>query len=59
MVKAKTNKANLKEDTGILLLLKEYKKMFRIPENIDYYSEEDYKKAEKKFLKYALTRGQS
>jgi len=33
-------------------LLKKYKKMFRIPENLDYYSKEDYETAEKKFIKY-------
>jgi len=30
--------------------------MFRIAENIHYYSKTDYKIAEKKFVKYALTR---
>lgn len=40
--------------TGIHLLLEKYRKMFRIPENLNYYSDEDYQIAEKKFLKYAI-----
>jgi len=47
-------KKDSKENTGIQLLLKKYKKIFRIPENLRYYSKTDYKNAEKKFLRYAL-----
>jgi len=42
------------DDSGIKLLLQRYRNIFRIPENLDYYSEADYKIAERKFLKYAL-----
>ena len=42
------------ENTGIQLLLQRYKKIFRIPENINHYSKQDYEIAEKKFLKYSL-----
>ena len=45
------------KDIGIQLLLKKYKKIFRIPENLNYYSEEDYRIAEKRFIKYALREG--
>jgi hypothetical protein len=45
---------NPKENRGMKKLLKHYKKIFRIPENLDYYSRRDYEIAEKKFLKYAL-----
>ena len=48
---------SLKENTGIKRLLKKYKRMFHIPENLNYYSEADYKKAEKKFLKFAIREG--
>ena len=44
-------------DIGIQLLLKKYKKVFRIPENLNYYSEKEYRIAEKKFIKYALRVG--
>ena len=39
---------------GLQLLIAQYRKNFRIPENLDYYSVEDYKKAEKLFLKHML-----
>ena len=42
------------EVSGIILLLKEYRNMFQISENLNHYSEADYKIAERKFLKYAL-----
>ena len=45
------------KDSGIQLLLNNYKKKFRISENLNYYSKKDYQVAEKKFLKYALNKG--
>ena len=45
------------KNIGIQLLLKKYKNMFRIAENVNYYSEKDYRAAEKKFIKYALREG--
>ena len=47
-------KKDVKESAGIQLLVKKYKKIFRIPENLRHYSTKDYKTAEKKFLHYAL-----
>jgi len=44
---------------GIDLLITRYKKMFRIPENLNHYSEDDFRLAEKKFLKYALMEGKN
>ena len=40
---------------GIQLLMKKYRNKFRRPENIDYYTENDFKEAEKKFVKFCLT----
>jgi len=40
--------------SGIQLLLKKYRKLFRTPENLDHYSETDLRRAERKFLKYTL-----
>ncbi|MFC1886290.1 hypothetical protein ACFLZM_04470 [Thermodesulfobacteriota bacterium] len=40
---------DLHGDSGIQLLLKKYRKLFRIPENLNFYTEEDYKTAKKKF----------
>ena len=42
------------KDLGINKLAKKYRELFRIPENLNHYSEEDYKIAERKFLKFAL-----
>jgi hypothetical protein len=47
-------KKDAKGNAGIQLLLKKYRDIFRIPENLKYYSERDYKIAERNFLKYAL-----
>jgi len=44
----------LRKDAGIQLLLNRYRKVFRIPENLDYYSKTDFKTAEKKLIKYTL-----
>jgi hypothetical protein len=44
----------LKANRGIRALLKIYKNIFRIPENLNHYSEKDYRNAERKFLKYSL-----
>ncbi len=45
------------KNAGIQLLLDKYKKIFRISENVQYYSKKDYLVAEKKFIKYALSKG--
>jgi hypothetical protein len=47
-----------KQNAGIKSLVKKYRAIFEIPENLNYYSEADYKRAEKKFLKYAMLQGE-
>jgi hypothetical protein len=47
------------QNTGIKLLVEKYRKKFRIAENINHYSEENYKIAERKFLKFVLGMGDS
>jgi len=47
------------QNTGIKLLVEKYRKQFRIAENMNHYSEENYKIAERKFLKFALGIGDS
>ena len=47
-------KKDAKGNAGTQLLLKKYRDIFRIQENLEHYSETDYKIAERKFLKYAL-----
>ena len=45
------------EATGIDRLVEKYRRQFRIPENCDYYSEDDYQLAERKYLRFCLKRG--
>ena len=45
------------ENSGVKLLVNKYRGQFRIAENLDYYSQENYKIAERKYLKYALNMG--
>jgi Fe2+ transport system protein FeoA len=45
---------NLRANRGIRALIKIYRNIFRIPENLNHYSEKDYRAAERKFLKLAL-----
>jgi len=52
LMELKGNKGN-----GVKLLKEMYRKKFRIPENMDYYSNEDLKKAEKKYVKLCLKTG--
>ncbi len=46
------------EDRGIRLLIKKYRNEFRCHENLNFYSENDFKEAEKKFIKFCLTGNQ-
>jgi hypothetical protein len=39
---------------GIELLVEKCRNEFRCPENTDYYTENDYKEAERKFVKFCL-----
>jgi hypothetical protein len=48
-----------KQPTGIELMIEKYREIFRIPENLRHYSEEDFRAAERKFLKWALGGGES
>ena len=44
---------------GIQLFRNKYRKIFRTPENFDYYTKEDFKTAERKFLRWVLAGGAS
>jgi hypothetical protein len=50
---------NYRKINGIQLLYKKYKQAFNIPENLNYYSKSDFRIAERKFLKWALHRGET
>ena len=47
-------KKESRTNRGIKSLIRLYKSIFRTPENLNHYSERDYRKAERKFLKLAL-----
>jgi len=40
-------------------MIQKCRKVFRVHENLEFYSEEDFFIAERKFLKYALLQGES
>ena len=46
-----------KRDHGLKDLIRRGKKQFRIPENTDYYSDQYYKLAEKKYIKLCVIGG--
>ena len=45
------------ESHGINRIVEQYRERFRVPENLDYYSESDYHEAERQYLRYCLTNG--
>ncbi|MGD9369251.1 MAG: hypothetical protein PVH87_26320, partial [Desulfobacteraceae bacterium] len=44
----------VKKNEGIRLLIERGRQAFRIDENVNFYSEKDYKAAEKKFIKHCV-----
>ena len=44
--------------TGIELLIRKYRQLFRIPENLNHYTKKDFQSAERKFVKWALAGGE-
>ncbi|MEJ2095537.1 MAG: hypothetical protein P8Y38_00025 [Deltaproteobacteria bacterium] len=42
---------------GLRRLIEKHRRMFRIPENVNFYSAEDYLAAERKYLKAVLLYG--
>jgi hypothetical protein len=46
-----------KVPSGIEQLVDKYRTIFHVPENLKYYSKDDFIIAEKKFIKYALMEG--
>ena len=50
-------KHGLASNVGKRELLRKYRKAFRIPENLNYYSAEDFKTAERSFIKHAILHG--
>lgn len=45
------------KNKGKILLIAKYRKLFRIPENLNHYDSEDLLNAERKFIKMAVEKG--
>ncbi|MBW2368921.1 MAG: hypothetical protein JRH15_13655 [Deltaproteobacteria bacterium] len=43
--------------TGLESLVDHYRMAFRIPENLNHYSEKDFRSAEKQYLRYCIRTG--
>ena len=39
---------------GLKNLIARYRRVFHLPENVDYYSKQDFKNAERQFIKFML-----
>ena len=48
---------HVKLNAGKKALVFRYRKAFRVPENLDFYSRTDFEAAERKFVKYAMDQG--
>ncbi len=46
--------STLNSAVGIELLVEKCREEFRCPENTDFYEEDDYKEAERKYVKFCL-----
>ena len=42
---------------GIDRIVAKYRQKFRVTENIEYYSEDDFHEAERQYLRFCLTNG--
>lgn len=51
------NRTISQKDTGLRRKIRQGKRLFRIPENKNHYSAENYKRAEKMFVKYCILEG--
>ncbi|WP_153307431.1 hypothetical protein [Desulfospira joergensenii] len=43
-----------KENTGLKQLINKYRRKFETAENINYYAYKDFRRAERKYLKFML-----
>jgi len=50
-------KKNSASNSGIQMLIEHYRRVFRVPENLNHYSREDFMNAERFFIKIALRDG--
>ena len=43
------------KNPGMAQLIRKFREEFRCPENTEFYSESDYREAERKYIKHRLT----
>jgi hypothetical protein len=48
---------NMDRYDGLQRFIEKQRQLFRIPENLNFYSERDFHAAERKFLKFVLING--
>jgi len=46
-----------KKDDGLRRMIRQGRRLFHIAENIDHYSDDSYREAEKKFVKFCVLEG--
>ncbi|MFP4029958.1 MAG: hypothetical protein ACLFRG_11250 [Desulfococcaceae bacterium] len=46
---------NVSPDIGLRRLIRRYRNEFRNPENLNHYAEEDFREAERKYIRFCLT----
>lgn len=51
------NDGALDQHQGIDRIIAQYRRKFRVPENLDHYSEADFHEAERRYLHFCLTHG--
>lgn len=45
---------DIHSNEGLVRLIEKGREAFRISENLEFYSEEDYRQAEKKYIKFCI-----
>lgn len=48
-------KHNVSPDIGLRRLIRRCRNEFRNPENLNHYAEEDFREAERKYIRFCLT----
>lgn len=46
---------NVSPDIGLRRLIRQCRNEFRSPENLNHYAEEDFREAERKYIRFCLT----
>jgi hypothetical protein len=58
MMNAEGKSTSAETNQGIDRIVEKYRQKFRIPENLDHYTESDLHEAERRYLQFCLTTGE-